>query len=388
MTKLQKIILVFLIIGICVFGVLIAGMISQFWIKPLGPSMQLPTSTYIPAATFPPTWTPLAGQFIPPGHPATGTPAPAETATPTPASALCGGPDQMIILAIGSSQHVDSYLYGLADVIRLVRVDFVKSNVMIMSLPRDLYVEIPDISDHYGITHGKLNQPYFYGNPGMGYYTGPGQGPGLMARTLVHNFGMQPDRYIAVNMAVFTKIVDAVGGITVDLPQAVDARYAASAENRRNIVFPAGINQLNGNKALLLARLRPYGVFNRVKTQNEVLCGLYDKLVSPSVIGDVPSIINAFKDNVQTDLSPEEISQLSCLGTQLKGSDIIFLNWDEDTFIGTRIDDPVLGRTFIWDVDFDVIRAYLAAFERGEWLATGPTTPSTSEESPAKSFCD
>lgn len=387
MTRTHKIILSILGVGILTLCILVASAAYQLWQQPLGPALDLPTSTYIVQPTFPATWTPLANVQTPTAYPATATPIEI-TATPTPKAPLCGGPEKMIILAIGSDQRGDSYLYGLGDVTRLVRVDFVNANVMIMSLPRDLYVEIPDISDHYGITHGKLNQAYFYGNPGMGYYDGPGQGPGLTARTLAYNFGARPDHYIAVNMQTFIHIVDAVGGITVNLPQTVDARNAASPHNRRNIVFPAGINHLYGEKALLLARLRPYGVFDRAKVQNEVLCGLYDQLTSPSVVGDIPGIINAFKDNVQTDLSPEEISQLTCLGTQLKGSDIKFLNWDEDTFVGTRVDDPVLGRTFVWDVDFNIIRAYIAAFDRGEWLATSTGTSADYGDSSPTSFCD
>ena len=62
---------------------------------------------------------------------------------------------------------------------RVIRVDFVEPRVQVMTFPRDLYVEIPEIEDHYGITHGKLNQAYLYGNPGYGYYDGPGRGPGL-----------------------------------------------------------------------------------------------------------------------------------------------------------------------------------------------------------------
>ncbi|MBC8335763.1 MAG: LCP family protein [Anaerolineales bacterium] len=385
MSRTQKVILFILSIGVICMCALVAGSAYQLWQKPLGPVLQLPTNTFAPFSTFPPTWTVLAGENNSPVNIGT---APAPMATASPPAPLCGGPTEMTILAIGSSHRVDSYLYGLADVIRLVRVDFVNANVMIMSLPRDLYVEIPDISDHDGITHGKLNQPYFYGNPGMGYYDGPGEGPGLMARTLAYNFGAQPDHYIAINMAIFIKIVDAVGGITVDLPQAVDARYVENPENQRNIVFPAGINYLNGNNALLLARLRPSGVFDRVKAQNQVLCGLYDKLVSSSVVGDIPGIINAFKDNVQTDLSPEEISQLSCLGTQLKGSDIVFLNWPEDLFVGTRVDDPVLERTFIWDVDFILMREYVDAFARGDWPAAEQAASSGTAGFTPKSFCD
>lgn len=392
MTRVHKIILSILGVGILILCILVSSAGYQLWQQPLGPELDLPTQIVQP--TFPPTWTPLGGNANAqeaPTYPATATPIEL-TETPTPKAPLCGGPEKMIILLIGSSHRVNSYLYGLADAIRLVRVDFVNANVKIMSLPRDLYVEIPDISDHYGITHGKLNQAYFFGNPGMAYYDGPGEGPGLMARTLSYNFGARPDHYVAVNMAVFTQIVDAVGGITVDLPQAVDARYADNPDNRRNIFFPAGINHLNSDKALLLARLRPYGVFERVKTQNEVLCGLYDQLVSPSVVGNIPSIINAFKDNVQTDLSSEEISQLTCLGTQLSGSDITFLNWDEDMFVGTRLKDATgadlsVGAS-IWDVDFNLLRSYIAAFERGEWLAPAPSSSSGSGDSAPESFCD
>ncbi len=390
MTTTQKIILFFLFIGICIFSVLIAGMLYQIWMKPLGPSLQLPTNTFSPMATFPPTWTPLAGENLPPGHPSTGTPAPLSTETATPPSAICGGPDSMLILAIGSDQRGDSYLYGLGDVIRLVRVDFVNPGVSIMSIPRDLYVEIPGIADHHGITHGKLNQSYLYGNPGFGYYDGADLGPGLMARTLAHNFGAQPERYLAVNMRTFEKIVNAVDGITVTLDQTIDGR-GPDQGGRDDLVFYAGTHHLNGKEALQLARLRPYGVFDRAKAQNDVLCGLYNKLTSPSVVGDIPGIINAFEDNVQIDLSPAEISQLTCLATQLDGGNITFYNWPEDLFIGTRVYDEVLGgRTFIWDVDFALMSSYIDAFSRGEWLASASSTSTGggSGDFDPKSFCD
>ena len=390
MSRTQKFILFSLSIGVLLLCGLIANTAYQLWQKPLGPALELPTNTYSPAATMPATWTPSADTNPSAGHPSTGTPIP-PIPTSTPPTALCGGPDSMNILAIGSDQRGDLYNYGLADVIRLVHIDFIKPQVMIMSLPRDLYVEIPGISDHYGTTHGKLNQSYFYGNPGMEYYDGPGEGPGLMARTLAHNFGAQPDNYLAVNMQTFVKIVNAVDGINVDLPITIDGR-AADQAGRDDLIFHAGTHRLNGKQALQLARLRPYGIFDRAKAQNEVLCGLYDKLTSPSVVGDIPGIISSFEDNVQTDLSPEQLSQLTCLGTQLTGSDIRLLNWDENIFIGTRLYDTTgaqLGAgTSIWDVDFALMREYIAAFERGEWLGDASTAPTAPVDYPNKSFCD
>ena len=88
----------------------------------------------------------------------------------------------MTLLVVGSDERSEDYLYGLANSIRIVRIDFTAPKLMILDVPRDLWVEIPGIADHYGVTHGKLNQAYFFGNPGMGYYDGPGEGQGLLAR--------------------------------------------------------------------------------------------------------------------------------------------------------------------------------------------------------------
>lgn len=390
MTRTQKTILFFLGIAIVIMCGLVIKSTQTLWQKPLGPALALAlpiaTSTSsLPALDELPTAPTVEGlQPLPPGHPPTGTPAP--TATPYQTT-LCGGPPVLTLLAIGSDQRIDSYLYGLGDVIRLVRIDFTQPSVMIMSFPRDLYVEIPGISDHYGITHGKLNQSYLYGNPGFGYYDGPGLGPGLMARTLALNFGVHADNYIAVNMRTFTEIVEAVGGIYVTLPQTIDGR-AADQPDRNDLVFSAGTHFLDGKQALQLARLRPNGTLDRTKAQNQVLCGLYDKIVSPSIVTNIPAIIHAFENNIQTDLSPAQISQLSCLGTQITGSNITFLNWPEDIFKGTRVNDSILGRTFILDVDFAVIRDYVSAFNLGQWpdsvAQASPETPSSS----LRTFCE
>ena len=89
----------------------------------------------------------------------------------------------MTLLAVGSDARSNTYNYGLGDVIRIVRVDFVNARVTILTFPRDLWVEIPDIADNInGQDHEKLNQSYLYGNPGFGYYEGPGAGPGTSPR--------------------------------------------------------------------------------------------------------------------------------------------------------------------------------------------------------------
>jgi hypothetical protein len=107
-------------------------------------------------------------------------PSPSATYTPTP---RCGGPPEMVLVLLGTDSRSDSYYAGLADSIRLVRVDFINPRIIVLPFQRDLYVQIPGLAE-YGITHGKLNQGYTYGTPAFGYYNAPNQGLGLMEQTI------------------------------------------------------------------------------------------------------------------------------------------------------------------------------------------------------------
>lgn len=290
----------------------------------------------------------------------------------------------MFLLLIGSDSRGDSYQYGLADMIRIARVDFVNAKVTVLEFPRDLWVEIPDIADNLnGQDHEKLNQAYLYGNPGFRYTTDPAQGPGLLARTLALNFGTQIDHYAAVNMRTFVNIVNAVGGIDVYLPESVDGRTAEDLSSR--LVFPAGNLHLMGDRALTLARIRIEGGFVRAENQNRVLCALRDELVSPAIVENLPALIQSFKDNIQTDLSPEQIGQLTCIGTKVEAGDIRFVDFPEDLFNVTREYDAVFGKEVsILKTDFDILREYVAQFNEGTW----PPPAGTPEDGHAEvSFC-
>jgi LCP family protein required for cell wall assembly len=240
--------------------------------------------------------------------------------------------------------------------------------ITVLELPRDLWVEIPEIADNINQDHEKLNQAYLYGNPGFHYYDHPSAGPGLLARTLDLNFGVRPDHYGAVNMRTFEKIVNAVGGIDVTLPETVDGR--AGNDTNKRLVFMAGTHHLNGGQALTLARIRVEGTFERADNQNIVLCALRDKLTQPEVVKKIPDLIASFQDNIQTDLSLEQLGQLACLGTQLRPENILFASFPEELFKPARIYDPVFKKyVFVWDVDFNVLRLYIARFNGGSWPA-------------------
>jgi polyisoprenyl-teichoic acid--peptidoglycan teichoic acid transferase len=336
---------------------------NQWSIKPLGAA--IPTSSYSTTS-------------LPPNGPVTTGPVSLKVyqeATPTQGP-LCGGPPVMSILAIGSDTRGTGYTWGLSDVMRVVRIDFVKPSITVLDFPRDLWVKIPYISDNLnGQDHEKLNQAYLYGNPGDGfkYWDDPSAGPGLLALTLNLNFGVKVDHYVAVNMKTFIKMVDAVGGLDVNL----DKNYGGGHLQK-------GDEHINGTEALALARNRTEGVFSRGLNQDIVLCALQKKLTSPNVIPEIPGLVQSFQGSVQTDLSPEIMSQLACLAAKVPRDNITLHTFPENLFTGARIHDPVFEKdVFIWKVDFNILRNYVAQFQAGSWPDSG--TPSSSEMS--SSFC-
>ena len=367
MTSTQKIIIVALSVTatllVALVGYLSWGLYNQWMGQPLGAS--LPQALYTPLG-LPATWTPTPYTAPIISHIAQSTP----TMAPR-----CGGPAVMTILAIGSDTRGTGYTWGLSDVMRVVRVDFVTPRLTVLDFPRDLWVQIPYISDNlHGQDHEKLNQAYLYGNPGDGfhYWDDPSAGPGLLALTLNVNFGVKVDHYVAVNMKTFVKMVDAVGGIDVNLARPVDGSDDPHLQQ--------GQHHLNGTEALALGRNRTDGVFSRGDNQNIVLCALQKKLTSPSVITEIPQLVRSFQGSVQTDLTPTIMSQLACLAAQMPRQNIRLYNFPENLFTGTRVYDPVFPDqkkgVFVWDVDFKILRNYVADFQEGSWPDVGgPSSP-------------
>ena len=339
----------------------------QAWSRqPLGPTLAPSTPLQLPA-----TWTasPIATQ-------PTITLAPTLTfESPTPASPFlaCNGLPTMTVLAIGTDVRPGQHRSGLTDVMRAVRVDFQAQRVTTLEFPRDLWVTIPGIEDNLRTDHQKLNTAYAYG--------GPDYGPDLLARTLNLNFGLDVDHYLVANMTVFAEVVDALGGLDVTLPQdGIDGRTRTDRSPR--LVFPGGPQHLNGEQALTLARLRNVSVFERAKHQNLVLCAFRKKIERPETILRLPGIINAFMENIQTDLTPQQISQLACLGTTMPRGNIVFASFPNRLFKSAETYDPVLEQqVFIWEASFDLLRSYVSQFEAGTWPSSTPAETPAAESS-------
>jgi LCP family protein required for cell wall assembly len=276
---------------------------------------------------------------------------------------ICGGPPTMMVIVTGVAS--ENYLYGLADAIRVARIDFQTQQVSVLALPRDLWVEIPGLESR-GITEGKLNQAYFYGTEGMGYYNGSGYGSGLLAESLMNNYGLVSDHYLSVNQDSFREIINTLGGIDVYLPQDVYKRI----DDQPVLFLKAGHHHLNGKQAEMLARQRiTIGDFGRINNQTIILRATAAKILSPSGLTTIPTLVEQLKSNVQTDFSPAEISQLICLAGRLDfQEDLQFTTLPEDYLVEKMVYDPVRDlNTAALLGDHDKIRALMEDFMAGMW---------------------
>jgi LCP family protein required for cell wall assembly len=350
-----------LVIIIVAFCLIIGSLIGFFYLsslmeKPLGPSLKNnPTQPISTQALLLPDPESTALPEVPP------IPTIAESnATPLPP--LCGKDPVLTVLALGIDFRGDNYLYGLADVIRVVRVDFTTHQVSLLTLDRNIWVEIPGISDHYGLTHGLINQAYFFGVPAMGYYDGSGGGAGLLAATLQKNFGLDVDNYVVVDMAVFVRLVNALGGIDIDLPEPVDGTPALP-------FFNAGKQHLSGQQALDLARIREkYTTLARDKNQTLIIKAIFSRISSPDVLLKIPKLLQAFKNAGLTDLSPRQIEDMVCLLNKMDRTDLVFRDIPNKYYIdGWIYEDYMHQNVNIWKIDFNIFRAYIGYFMKGLW---------------------
>jgi LCP family protein required for cell wall assembly len=365
-TRAQKITLGVLSVIACGIWLVVlytAPQAYQSWSgQPLGPRLAYPTEWQLPATwTASPAASPAAAQLM-----ATATLAPTFAfETETPPFLACNDLPNMTVLAIGTDVRPGEHRYGLTDVMRAVRVDFREQRVTTLEFPRDLWVKIPEIEQNLKTDRQKLNTAYAYGQPEYG--------PSLLAHTLDLNFGLKVDHYIVANMNVFSEVVDALGGLDITIPEGgIDGR--TSTDRSARLVFPEGPQHLSGEQALTLARMRNVSVFERAEHQNMVMCALRKKIESPEMILRLPAIINSFMKNIRTDLTPEQISQLACLGTQMPRSSIMFASFPLELFKSAEVYDPVLKQdVFIWEADFDRLRGYVSEFQAGIWPSSSPS---------------
>jgi LCP family protein required for cell wall assembly len=201
----------------------------------------------------------------------------------------------------------------------------------------------------------------------MGYYDGPGEGPGLLARTLEQNFGVSVDHYLALDIKTFVRIIDAMDGIDIYLDSKIDLNQNHDGANPDYVLEP-GSHHLDGKMALRLAMNRYPTIFQRARNQNIVLQAIQKKMLTPAMLPKLPMLAAQFTSSVQTDLSPNEINQLICLSQAVNKDNTSVEAFPDDMFTGDQVYDPYRQvYTYVMDADFNQIRTYLADFMNGAW---------------------
>lgn len=217
---------------------------------------------------------------------ATGT-IPEEMDVVTDEEEMIGG-EVINFLLIGQDTRYEKQR-GLSDTMILISVNTETKKLVMTSFMRDLYIEIP--SDRGGYYKQRINTAYPVG--GM---------PKLNA-TLAHNFGVEVDYNIEVDFSGFITIVDALGGVDVELTS-TEAWYL----NLGNFGVQEGMNHLNGEQALAYARIREIDSdFYRTQRQRTVLLNLFDKIKNIS-LSEAKALIEQFFPLITTDMTNLEIT--------------------------------------------------------------------------------
>lgn len=181
-----------------------------------------------------------------------------------------------------------------ADSILLARLDLNTRTLNAVSIPRDLQVEIPG----YGL--GKINGAYNLGLDGdMDNRIG---GVSLMRDTIELNFDVVIDEYVLVNFEGFTEIVDALGGIDIDVPEAIhDPEYPTEDYGVTTFEVEAGPQRMDGETALKYARTRSQDSDDaRRERQMLVIMAMFEQGKDIGNLPRIVDIINAVGDSVQT----------------------------------------------------------------------------------------
>lgn len=226
-----------------------------------------------------------------------------------------GKKERVNILLLGVDRDPDRMAQGeppLSDTMIIVSIDPATQQVGMLSIPRDLLVTIPGLGDD------KINAAYSNGS--MSDITGPG----LVEKTVEYNFGIPIHYFAEVDLQGFEKIIDTIGGVTIDVAAPIkDDEYPGSAFNYTRVYFPAGLQHMNGADALRFARTRKDDDdFARGNRQQQMLMSLREQAVQLNLISKSNQLLQDLGGTFRTDLSPTEMLKLAKLGTQIKGNGI------------------------------------------------------------------
>jgi LCP family protein required for cell wall assembly len=241
-----------------------------------------------------------------------------------------------------------------SDVLMIAHVDLVNHTARVVSIPRDLYVEIP------GFGYDKVTRAYDFGSKADGgQFNG---GAATMRATIEANFGVKADGVVLTTFDGFVEIVDALGGVDVNNPYDLyDAEYPTIDYGYKEIFYPAGPLHLNGEQALEFVRTRHQdGDDGRIMRQQLVLRALLDRARDPGIAERLPNLIKKHRKAVRTDLSRAEQLALALAAPAFTQDDVTFT-----TLNGLVYPDTAPNGMWIYSGDWSQIPGFVQGFLSG-----------------------
>jgi len=215
---------------------------------------------------------------------------------PQPHAQPWNGRDRLILALFGLTQRTTEP--ARTDTILILTLDPVQRRASLLSIPRDLWVDIP------GYGPGKLAIAYAMG------------GPRLAVSTLQRDLGLPVEYYMAFTFRGFMRLIDALGGVTVDVPRELaDPTYPCLTTTAYcPIAIKAGVQRLDGAHALEFVRERHAFAqqdLTRVRDQQAFLSAVRQQALAPGTVLRLPALLQVLRQDLRTDLPLNTLPSLA-----------------------------------------------------------------------------
>lgn len=234
------------------------------------------------------------------------------------------GTEQLNILLIGTDQRPKDGTYN-TDTLIVVSIDPLTRQVAMFSLPRDT-VDVPvppgPAQQAFGSVYTRKINAWFTSVrnredlfPGTDLTRGYNGLKAIMGNL----YGLDIKYFVEVNFEGFVKVVDAIGGVTINVQiPVVDDRYPGEGGRLERIYIPSGIQHMDGAQALRYARSRHTSTdFDRAQRQQRVLLSLREQADPADLIPRLPELVTALKQAVRTDIPIDQLDELLGLASEI-----------------------------------------------------------------------
>jgi LCP family protein required for cell wall assembly len=204
---------------------------------------------------------------------------------------------------------------GRTDGLVIAVFDYAQKQVGLISVPRDLWIDIPILGP------GRINTVYRVGTRVLGRE----KGLALLRKVIFETLGLSVDYTVAVNYKGFVTAVDELGGINVDVKCPIEDCFWMNGDTETCVPLSlqAGTQHLNGQTALLYARSRHGRTdIDRGRRQQAVLMGLKNRLIRPTTLMGLPHLVSKLSPYVETNLPLDAVLRMAALTDAVKGQGI------------------------------------------------------------------